>query len=172
MRRLMVVAVVLFGGVRVLAAERLAVPRLAAVLLDPHAPSHAKLRAAVALGKMGDDAVAAVPALLRQSRYDMDPVRTECLYALGHILGAPETGRLRSDGPLTDAFPSLAGYCAKWVEGIRGYETLYVARDLLRNPDRKYQEIAVRGLLQMRDGSLLVSDDGGKVIWRVSYKKS
>jgi glucose/arabinose dehydrogenase len=28
------------------------------------------------------------------------------------------------------------------------------------------------GLLQLRDGSLLVSDDGGKVIWRVSYKKS
>ena len=26
------------------------------------------------------------------------------------------------------------------------------------------------GLLQMKDGSLLVSDDGGKVIWRVSYK--
>jgi glucose/arabinose dehydrogenase len=27
-------------------------------------------------------------------------------------------------------------------------------------------------LLQLRDGSMLVSDDGGKVIWRVSYKKS
>ncbi len=26
------------------------------------------------------------------------------------------------------------------------------------------------GLLQMKDGSMLVSDDGGKVIWRVSYK--
>ncbi len=28
------------------------------------------------------------------------------------------------------------------------------------------------GLAQLRDGSLLVSDDGGKVIWRISYKKS
>jgi glucose/arabinose dehydrogenase len=27
------------------------------------------------------------------------------------------------------------------------------------------------GLLQLKDGSMLVSDDGGKVIWRVSYKK-
>jgi glucose/arabinose dehydrogenase len=27
-------------------------------------------------------------------------------------------------------------------------------------------------LLQLRDGGLLVSDDGGKVIWRVSYKKN
>jgi len=26
------------------------------------------------------------------------------------------------------------------------------------------------GVMQMRDGSLLVSDDGGKKIWRVSYK--
>ena len=28
------------------------------------------------------------------------------------------------------------------------------------------------GLLQLRDGSLLVSDDAGKLIWRVSYKKN
>jgi glucose/arabinose dehydrogenase len=27
------------------------------------------------------------------------------------------------------------------------------------------------GVLEMPDGSLLVSDDGGKKIWRVSYKK-
>jgi glucose/arabinose dehydrogenase len=27
------------------------------------------------------------------------------------------------------------------------------------------------GLAQLRDGSVLISDDGGKVIWRVSYKK-
>ena len=26
------------------------------------------------------------------------------------------------------------------------------------------------GLLQMPDGSVLVSDDGGRKIWRVSYK--
>jgi glucose/arabinose dehydrogenase len=26
------------------------------------------------------------------------------------------------------------------------------------------------GLFQMLDGSLLVSDDGGKKIWRISYK--
>jgi glucose/arabinose dehydrogenase len=27
------------------------------------------------------------------------------------------------------------------------------------------------GLLQLKDGSMLISDDGGKVIWRVTYKK-
>jgi glucose/arabinose dehydrogenase len=27
------------------------------------------------------------------------------------------------------------------------------------------------GLLQMTDGSLLVSDDGGNLLWRISYKK-
>jgi glucose/arabinose dehydrogenase len=26
------------------------------------------------------------------------------------------------------------------------------------------------GLLQMPDGSLLVSDDGGQKVWRISYK--
>ena len=26
------------------------------------------------------------------------------------------------------------------------------------------------GVMQMTDGSLLVSDDGGKKIWRISYK--
>jgi glucose/arabinose dehydrogenase len=38
--------------------------------------------------------------------------------------------------------------------------------------DRKEVWGRPAGLLQLRDGSLLVSDDGGKVIWRVSYKKS
>jgi glucose/arabinose dehydrogenase len=26
-------------------------------------------------------------------------------------------------------------------------------------------------LLQLRDGSVLISDDGGKVIWRMTFKK-
>jgi glucose/arabinose dehydrogenase len=38
--------------------------------------------------------------------------------------------------------------------------------------DEKKREVWGRpvGLLQMPDGSLLVSDDGGKKIWRISYK--
>ncbi|HEY3840691.1 MAG TPA: PQQ-dependent sugar dehydrogenase [Bryobacteraceae bacterium] len=39
-------------------------------------------------------------------------------------------------------------------------------------PDRKEVWGRPVGLLQLHDGSLLVSDDGGKVIWRISYKKS
>jgi glucose/arabinose dehydrogenase len=38
-------------------------------------------------------------------------------------------------------------------------------------PDKKEVWGRPVGLLQLRDGSLLVSDDGGKVIWRISYKK-
>ncbi|MDQ2946883.1 MAG: PQQ-dependent sugar dehydrogenase, partial [Acidobacteriota bacterium] len=38
-------------------------------------------------------------------------------------------------------------------------------------PDQKEVWGRPVGLLQLRDGSLLVSDDGGKVVWRVSYKK-
>jgi len=26
------------------------------------------------------------------------------------------------------------------------------------------------GLLQLHDGSMLISDDGGKVVWRVSFR--
>ncbi len=38
-------------------------------------------------------------------------------------------------------------------------------------PDKKEVWGRPVALLQLPDGSLLVSDDGGKVIWRVSYKK-
>ncbi len=39
------------------------------------------------------------------------------------------------------------------------------------SPDQKEVWGRPVGLLQLRDGSLLVSDDGGKLIWRVSYKR-
>ncbi len=38
-------------------------------------------------------------------------------------------------------------------------------------PDRKEVWGRPVGLLQLRDGSLLVSDDGGKMVWRVAYKR-
>jgi glucose/arabinose dehydrogenase len=42
----------------------------------------------------------------------------------------------------------------------------------MMGPDKKEVWGRPVGLLQLRDGTLLVSDDGGKVIWRVSYGKS
>jgi glucose/arabinose dehydrogenase len=39
-------------------------------------------------------------------------------------------------------------------------------------PDKKEVWGRPVALLQLRDGSVLLSDDGGKVIWRISYKKS
>ncbi len=39
-------------------------------------------------------------------------------------------------------------------------------------PDKKEVWGRPVALLQLRDGSVLISDDGGKVIWRMSYKKS
>jgi glucose/arabinose dehydrogenase len=42
----------------------------------------------------------------------------------------------------------------------------------MMSPDQKEVWGRPVALLQLRDGSLLISDDGGKVIWRVSYKKS
>jgi glucose/arabinose dehydrogenase len=38
------------------------------------------------------------------------------------------------------------------------------------NPDDRQVWGRPVGLLQLADGSLLVSDDGGKKIWRISYK--
>jgi glucose/arabinose dehydrogenase len=38
------------------------------------------------------------------------------------------------------------------------------------SPDQKEVWGRPVGLLQLRDGSLLVSDDGGKTVWRVSYR--
>ena len=37
-------------------------------------------------------------------------------------------------------------------------------------PDQKEVWGRPVGLLQMPDGSLLISDDGGRKLWRVSYK--
>ncbi len=37
-------------------------------------------------------------------------------------------------------------------------------------PDKKEVWGRPVGLLQMPDGSLLVSDDGGRKVWRISYK--
>jgi glucose/arabinose dehydrogenase len=38
-------------------------------------------------------------------------------------------------------------------------------------PDQKEVWGRPVGLLQLRDGSMLVSDDGGKAIWRMAYKR-
>jgi glucose/arabinose dehydrogenase len=41
----------------------------------------------------------------------------------------------------------------------------------MTNPDSPEVWGRPTGVLEMRDGSLLVSDDGGKKIWRISYKR-
>ena len=45
-----------------------------------------------------------------------------------------------------------------------------VASGWMLAPDKKEVWGRPVGLLQMPDGSLLVSDDGGRKIWRISYK--
>src|SRR4051794_34184876 len=65
-----------------------------AVLFDPHAGYVHKLIACDFLGNMGPAASeAAVPALLRQHRYDMEPVRDRAARALAQILGEAEAAK-------------------------------------------------------------------------------
>ncbi len=66
------------------------------------------------------------------------------------------------------------GYSVSFVPFQKGKPAGPV-RDFLTGwmlgPDRKEVWGRPVGLLQLRDGSLLISDDGGKKIWRVTYGK-
>jgi len=67
------------------------------------------------------------------------------------------------------------GYSVSFVPFKNGKPTGPVrdfATGWMLGADRKEVWGRPVALLQLHDGSLLVSDDGGKVIWRVSYKKN
>ena len=71
--------------------------------------------------------------------------------------------------------PRRVGYSVSFVPFRNGKPSGPVrdfATGWMLAPDKKEVWGRPVGLLQLRDGSLLVSDDGGKVIWRVSYKKN
>lgn len=70
--------------------------------------------------------------------------------------------------------PQRIGYSVSFVPFKNGKPSGAVrdfATGWMMGADKKEVWGRPVGLLQLRDGSLLVSDDGGKVIWRVSYKK-
>jgi glucose/arabinose dehydrogenase len=71
--------------------------------------------------------------------------------------------------------PERLGYSVSFVP-FRNGKPAGPARDFatgwMMGADRKEVWGRPVGLLQLRDGSLLLSDDGGNVIWRVSYKKN
>jgi glucose/arabinose dehydrogenase len=92
-------------------------------------------------------------------------------------------GRMFPEQYRGDAFVALRG---SWNRSKRtGYKIIRVRfdngkpaggyEDFLTgwSPDEDSREVWGRpvGLLVMRDGSLLITDDGAKKIWRVSYKK-
>ncbi|HET8547131.1 MAG TPA: PQQ-dependent sugar dehydrogenase [Bryobacteraceae bacterium] len=67
------------------------------------------------------------------------------------------------------------GYSVGFVPFKAGRPTVSVAEDFLTgwmvSPDKSEVWGRPTGVLEMKDGSLLVSDDGGRKIWRISYKK-
>ena len=70
--------------------------------------------------------------------------------------------------------PQRVGYSVTFVPFRNGKPAGRVrdfATGWMLGPDKKEVWGRPVALLQMRDGSLLLSDDGGKVIWRVSYRK-
>jgi glucose/arabinose dehydrogenase len=71
--------------------------------------------------------------------------------------------------------PTRVGYSISFVPFKNGKPAGPVrdfATGWMMGADRKEVWGRPVGLLQLHDGSLLISDDGGKVIWRVTYKKS
>jgi len=71
--------------------------------------------------------------------------------------------------------PQRVGYSVSFVpfrDGKPAGPVRDFATGWMMGPDKKEVWGRPVGLLQLRDGSFLVSDDGGKVIWRVSYKKN
>ncbi|HWR15848.1 MAG TPA: sorbosone dehydrogenase family protein [Terriglobales bacterium] len=79
----------------------------------------------------------------------------------------------------------FAAQHGSWNKAIRtGYEVIFVPVDQNGKATGEYRDFMTGfvtqdgdvwgrpvGVAVMKDGSLLVSDDGGKVIWRVSYQK-
>ncbi|MBC8167363.1 MAG: PQQ-dependent sugar dehydrogenase [Bryobacteraceae bacterium] len=67
------------------------------------------------------------------------------------------------------------GYSVAFVPFKQGKPTATEAEPFLTgwmtDPDSRDVWGRPTGVLQMKDGSLLISDDGGKKVWRIAYKK-
>ena len=57
------------------------------------------------------------------------------------------------------------------ISGMTRLRNYFLTGFIARDDENKEAWGRPVGLLQLRDGSLLVSDDGGNRIWRVSYGK-
>jgi hypothetical protein len=132
---------------------RVDVSREAAVLTDPYASSARKYEAANALGGLGPAARDAIPALLRQTRYDMPPVRERAARALAQILVGGEreaAQRIAADRALdTLTIPEAL----RKPESIRGWEHLRVAARLLDSRDPAVRRAAITAIVRMRQAA-------------------
>jgi hypothetical protein len=98
--------------------DTLRLQRIINTLMDPHAASWEKAEACIALADAGPEALPAVPALVRQSRYDMPNVRARAMEALQHLVGSKVAADLRAADP-----------------GGRGKADVEMARLLLQQPE-------------------------------------
>src|SRR5438552_771316 len=99
---ILILAVILSATPHFARAETLGKVRLQQIintLMDPHAASWEKAEACTALADAGPEALPAVPALVRQSRYDMPNVRARAMEALQHLVGPKVAADLRAADP-------------------------------------------------------------------------
>src|SRR5438552_18106050 len=118
---ILILAVILSATPHFARAETLGKVRLQQIintLMDPHAASWEKAEACIALADAGPEALPAVPALVRQSQYDMPNVRARAVQALEHLVGQKVAADLRTGDPR-----------------IRGKADIEMARLLLHGTD-------------------------------------
>jgi hypothetical protein len=119
-------------------------------LLDPHASSQAKLRAATRLAT--SDHPAAVDALVRQSRFDMEPVRARAMESLVALVGPVEADRLRAKAGFDDwNVERTEAHVREWIPTVRGYSQLSYARDLLAHPDPRIKQLGLTAVFRMHE---------------------
>ena len=97
-------------------------------LTDPHAASWKKAEACIALANAGPEALPAVPALVRQSHYDMPNVRARAIQALEHLVGDKVAADLRAPDPK-----------------VRGKTAIEMARLILHATDSQAHRRAAAG---------------------------
>ena len=129
------------------AGRDLAVDRAAAVLFDNHAGSAEKMRACRALEFRGWEARLAAPALVRQTRYNIEPVREAARVALIAVAGDLGARSLQAPNWKDEFLYKV--FCDRWVESMREWGDLGGAVVFLRSPNAELRGLGVRGMQKL-----------------------
>jgi hypothetical protein len=125
-------------------ARDLAIDRAASILFDNHASSADKQWACRTLEFRGRAAQIAALGLVRQTRYNIEPVRDAARTALIQVVGKEKAAQLLdlkwTDQQLYDAFSS------QWLATLRDWPDLRASAEFLRRPNPHIRELGLRGM--------------------------